>query len=473
MSGLFGSLNASISALNAQSLALQTAGKNLANVNNPNYARQRVVMGDLGTVLTPQGAQSTGLQALQTEQIRDALLDRQVTREISNTAVLTSQQAAYKNAEAGLGQSVDTSQSTAAASGLSAGQGSVAAALSDFFNAFSSLAASPTDTGVRQTLLQKAAILTNGLQSTDFNLSQLQSDLTTQANTDITSTNTILGAIANLNGQIARLEVNHPGSAVDLRDQRQTQLELLAGKMSFTSSIDPGSSAQVDVYAVDASGSPVPLVTQAAVTGPLTLTGSVLSAGSLATALTLSGGSIKGGLDARDGVVQTLRDQLGALSKQLVTSVNAAYNPTGTTGDFFTASGTTAATINVAAGVTPSSLKASDGGAAGDNTVANAISALASQSFSTAGGDAIDGTFSQFYGNAVSSLGQAAATATTQLANQTNIETVVRSQRDAVSGVSLDEESADLVKYQRSYEASARVISIIDSLLDTIIKLGT
>ena len=58
MSGLFASLNHSVSALTAHSRAVETAGKNLANVNNPTYARQRVIYGDRGTVLTPQGAES-------------------------------------------------------------------------------------------------------------------------------------------------------------------------------------------------------------------------------------------------------------------------------------------------------------------------------------------------------------------------------------------------------------------------------
>ena len=61
MSGLFGSLNSAVNALNAHSRAVETAGKNLANVSNSSYARQRVVYGDRGTVLTPEGAQSLGL----------------------------------------------------------------------------------------------------------------------------------------------------------------------------------------------------------------------------------------------------------------------------------------------------------------------------------------------------------------------------------------------------------------------------
>src|SRR5471032_844420 len=112
MSGLFGSLNSSVNALNAQSLAVDTAGKNLANVNNPNYARQSVVFGDLGTVQTPTGPESMGLQALGVEQIRSAVLDGQVRNEASQAAFYQTQQSAYQQAQAGLGQTVSSSGAT-------------------------------------------------------------------------------------------------------------------------------------------------------------------------------------------------------------------------------------------------------------------------------------------------------------------------------------------------------------------------
>ena len=48
---------------------------------------------------------------------------------------------------------------------------------------------------------------------------------------------------------------------------------------------------------------------------------------------------------------------------------------------------------------------------------------------------------------------------------------MLRSQRDSVSGVSLDEEMTDLVKFQRAYQASARLITTVDTMLDTVVNL--
>src|SRR5688572_16625094 len=133
MSGLFTTLNSSSMALNAHSRAIETTGKNLANVNNPAYARQRVLFGDRGSIETPQGTESMGLQALGLMQIRDQLLDQQVLREVALSASYLAEQQGLQRAQAGLGQSVSGS---GAISGISSTtDNGIAAALDDFFNA--------------------------------------------------------------------------------------------------------------------------------------------------------------------------------------------------------------------------------------------------------------------------------------------------------------------------------------------------
>jgi len=473
MSGLFASLNSSVTALGAHSRAIETAGKNLANVNNANYARQRVRFGDRGTVLTATGPESMGLAALGVEQMRDSLLDQQVTREVSLSSAYQAEQQGYQRAQAGLGQGVTGTGATGSSSSTS--DNGIAAALDDFFNAFQNLAGNPTDPGQRQTLLQTTSILTDRMRLADTRVAQVQNDLTAQVTTDVSSVNRVLQTIADLNAQIGRFEVNTPGAAVDLRDQRQTAIEQLAAKLPIETRASSSNPGELQVVAKDATGADVLLVDLASVTGPVSFNGTQISAGSPATTLALSGGAIQGALTARDGAIQTLRDNLNSLAGQLVTSVNAAYNPTGTTGNFFNAAGTTAATIALASGVTPSSLKASDGGPAGDNMVALAVAGLASKKFSTAGTppDLVDGTFSGHFAKSVSDLGEALAGANARVDNQTSIEKIVRTQRDGVSGVSLDEEMADLMKFQRAFQASSRVFSVVDDLLDTVVnRLG-
>ncbi len=467
MSGLFGSLNASTLALSAQSRALDVAGKNLANVNNASYSRERVVFGDQGTVATPQGAESLGLQAVSVEQLRDNLLDQQVMREGGFGASYTAEQQGYQSAQAALGQSISTSDTSDTATNT----GGIAASIDGFFNAFQSFAANPSDTGERQTLLANASTLTDRLQQADQGLAQTQTDLSTRVTSDVTSANTLLQSIATLNGQISKYEAGNPGSAVDLRDQREAQLEQLAAIMPIQT--HDQSNGAVQVVTKDAGGNDIVLVDKSAVQGAVAFSGTQITAGSSNTAVAVTSGSIQGELNARDGGIQALRNQLNAISKQLVTSVNTAYNPTGLTGNFFTAANITAGTISIDPTVTAANLKASDGGPAGDNTVALAVAAVANKTFSVSGGDLIDGTIAGAFSSSVSQLGQALATTNSNVTNQTSIQQLVVSQRDAVSGVNLDEEVADLTKFQRAFEASSRVFSTINDLLDNVVnKLG-
>jgi len=464
MSGLYASLNNTVKAHSAHSRAIEIAGKNLANVNNPAYARQRVVYGDRGTVQTPQGAESLGLEARSIMQLRDKLLDKQLMREIALKSSFDAEQQGYQRAQAALGQNIDRTDTSNTGGG-------VAAALDDFFNAFQSLAARPTDAGERQVLLQKAAILSDRFRQTDNRLAQVQSDIDTNITGNVSTVNRLLGTIAELNGQIGRLEVNTPGAAVDLRDQRQARIEELAAILPVETR--EAANGQVQVVVKDATNADIVLVDLATVYGSVAATGTGLTAGASATAVALSSGSIHGALTARDGAVQSLRSNLDLLARQIVTSVNAAYNPTAATGDFFAAAGTTAATINLQGGLTAATLKASDGGAAGDNTIALAVAQLGSRNFSTGSGDAIDGTYSQFFATTVSDLGQALSSANARVEDQSNIEQLVRQQREGVSSVSLDEEMSDLVRFQRAFQASSRVFSVIDELLDTVVnRLG-
>ena len=465
MSGLFYSLSANSKALCAQARGIETAGRNMANVNNTSYSRQRVEYGDRGSVVTTWGPESMGLEAMRITQLRDSLLDKQVLREVSLRTSFETSQAGLQNAQAALGEQISSASGTDTST---SGSNGIATSLSEFFNSFQSFAANPTDVGERQTLIQRAGILADRIRLTDSRLSQVQSDLTTEVESDTSTVNTILQNIADLNKQIANLETTNHGCALDLRDKRQAALESLAEKVSFETRPVGGETGEIQVYVHDTGGNEILLVDGRDVTNAVSFNGTTLQAGAAPVDIALTGGTIKGALDTRDGAVQTLRDNIDALASQLVTSVNAAYSPSGS--DFFDSAGTTAATITLDSGLTATTLKASNGGAAGDNDIALAVAALASKTFSTAGGDDIDGTFSQHYNGAVTNLGQELSGINSRLSDQESIESLVRSQRDAVSSVSLDEEAADLLKFQRAFQASSRVVQVIDSMLDTLIN---
>lgn len=135
MSDLLGGLSITAHALGAQQAGVQTAGRNLSNVNNAAYARQRVNLSDRTQIQTALGTQGTGVEALGIEQIRDSFLDANVTAEVSRTALLESQQSAYSRAETSLGEQVDRSAGSGSISDASQSTTGISSSLNDFSTA--------------------------------------------------------------------------------------------------------------------------------------------------------------------------------------------------------------------------------------------------------------------------------------------------------------------------------------------------
>ena len=467
MSGLIGGLISAAHSLTAQQAGVQVAGRNLANVNNPEYSRQRAILGERVTLDSQLGPIGNGVEALGITQIRDQFLDQAVTRESSQSAALEAQENALTQAQSNLGEQIDRSSDSASLNDSTANPQGISAGLNNFFNAFENFSASPTDQGAKQLLLEKSTLLANQLNLADTRLAKLQTDLTTAATSDSASANSLLHQIADLNNSIAQVEFNAPDAAVELRDQRQARLEQLSNFMDFTSRSIPGSHGQIQIASQDASGAEVLLVDKSLVLGGLTFDGTQLSGGSPSSTLGLQGGSIKGHILARDGAIQSLRDALKNTANQLTAGVNTAYAPTGA--NFFQSPPSTGL-IALDPSLNFSSLKATATTNAGANEVASAIANLAQTTFSIASGGAINGTISGVFNQAVGSLGHSLASVTDQLADQQVVEKMINGQRDAVSSVSSDEEMADLMKFQRSYQASARVLRVMDELLDGLVN---
>jgi flagellar hook-associated protein 1 FlgK len=149
--------------------------------------------------------------------------------------------------------------------------------------------------------------------------------------------------------------------------------------------------------------------------------------------------------------------------------VNAAYNPTGATGNFFEVP-PSSGIIAIDPSVSVDTLKTTDTGNAGANELALAVAQVQNTSFSTANGDQINGTISGYLASGVSGFGASLSSVTSQLDDQNTVQQMVESQRDSVSGVNEDDEMTDLMKYQRAFQASSQVINIVDNLLDVVVN---
>ncbi|HEY3756992.1 MAG TPA: flagellar hook-associated protein FlgK [Opitutaceae bacterium] len=464
MAGLLSTLTSAASALNASTASINVTSNNIANANNPYYSQETATLEDRGSVETTDGPVSIGTQ-IQVTQARDSLLDGMVQQQASLTSGFSAQQSILQDAQASLGESLTDSSTNTNSTSTTTTESGLGSALNSFFNAFQSLSANPGNSAQVQSLLQQAGVLSDRFQEIDGALSQVQADATNQVTGDVSAANQLISQIAQLNSQIAAVNAQGVGSADQLIDQREGAIEQLAAYIPI--SVSTAGNSEDTITTTDSGGNPIQLLTNGTVTNSLSFTGGSLEAGS--TALGVSSGSIQGTIDASTGPVQTLRDNLDSLAKQLVLSVNAAYNPNNTAGgNFFDANGQTAGTIAVDSNLTAANLT-SGSGAAGDNSIAVAVANLANQTYSTGSGDDITGTFTNYYAGAVTTVGQALDSANTQVSDQTSVQTLITNQRQSVSGVSIDEEMSNLMTYQSAYQASSELLSVVSGLLSTLI----
>lgn len=467
MSGLFGDLLNASKSLAVQGYGLQITSKNIANVENPNYARQSLVIGERGTVKTPLGMQGMGSEALGISQARDKYLDIQVLRELAKGSYLDVQVGYFQKAEAYLGEEVSASDLSTDLNDPANSTTGISSALNNFFNAAEALASDPTDAGAKQMLYLQAEFLVNKINSTDSRLATLQNDITTEVSFNVTAVNDILKEIAVLNTEIQKTEISGYGTAVDSRDQRQGKLEELAKYLDFTVTEIPGSFGQIEITVLSSTSTPVTLVNKG-VASEISFDGTNFSGGTPATTLGLQSGSLKGAIDARDGAIADLRATIQSVASQLISAVNDAYNPGGTGTDFFQAG--PPGLIQLDPTLNASTLRTTATGNAGANEIILALADVANKRFSTSGGDVIDGTLNEFYAQKVAGFALTQQSTESRAEDQEIVTNLVKTMRNSVSGVSMDEELANLMVYQRGYQANARLINVIDSLLDLIIN---
>jgi len=479
MSNLIGDLNNATKALNAHRFGVTTAGNNIANVNNPDFARQRVVLGDRGTIQTLVGPRGLGVEVVGFQHMRDVVLDSEVLRETSVNSSLESRLAALEKAEANTGQIIDrTGDSPFVDAASGSGSGGLAETLNDFFNAFHALSANPASEAEKEALVQKADILANQINVGAQRFDDLQTQLTDEVETDLAEANRLLEEVARLNAEIARAEASKAGQALELRDQRQAKLESLSKLVQVQVSPIEGSGGQVRVSIQKPSGANVALV-ELGQAEQLAFDNSLpglpqFSVKSSEEVVEIRGGSIHGALAARDGGIQKFKTNLDALAADLVEAVNGLYNSGSPPGDtnFFRDAGDpadkTAAGLRLDPTLDASTLRTTNDPAqlAGDNALALALAEIGDEKRPGLG----ERTFGSFHRASVSDLGQTVSSTRSQLDDEKIVLDLLQSQQDAVSGVSIDEEMTDMMKFQRAFEATSRVIRAIDEMLDTLIN---
>jgi flagellar hook-associated protein 1 FlgK len=470
----FNGLNIALSALQAEQASLDTTSHNIANASTVGYSRQvsdLVARPGLGAAsvwgMIIPGQTGQGVQVADVTRIRDQFNDNNLRANYATQGEADVRQATWQNIETALPEP---------------GDNGLQAAMSSMWNAMQNVSTNPEDAGSRQALAQSVQALGQAFQNASSTLTQQRADVDTQANTMVDTINADSAQIAKLNTSISNLESvgQNPNDLLDQRDNIIDQLSALGN-----TTVTPGANGVVTVtlggaLIVDpstANGLPATPVTRATF-NPGYGTTPTVAAG-------LTGGQLKGLLDAYSttlnpavaGSTPAKLDQLAiSLHDALNAQNEAGFDLNGTAGGplFAGTTITSASQLAVDPGVIadPSLIAASStaAGAPGDST--NMIAMIALRAAGAPAGSTLGGkTFDDYYAGMISGLGLSAQTATTDSTNAASVVNTLSNQRSQVSGVSLDEEMTNLVKFQHAYAAAGRAMATMNSMLDSLISM--
>jgi flagellar hook-associated protein 1 FlgK len=429
----FMGLQTSLRGLLAHQQAIDTTSHNVANANTDGYSRQNATLSAtdamkvVGIGSGNIGSLGTGVTVEGYTRVRDAFLDLQYRAQ---------------NMQVGDQQTRSTQLDQVELSLSEPGDNGIASQLSKFWNGWADLSNSPDDVAARQALIDQAKNLAASFQTVDTQLTTVKS----QANSEYAAltgpsgdVQAIASEISTLNGAIKQFTANgdQPNDLLDRRDQLLDKLSLL-GQVRVT---DLGNGS----IQVDLGDAAQPLVDDTTVTWP--------------QALAAPGGKLGALIDIgkTGGTIDSYRTDLNTVVKTIADAVNNLHNPGGTGTNFFTyTAGAEAATLGV--NVTTSTVKTSTSGAAGANDIALQIAGLRG------------GTPDKLYTSFVTRIGGDLHNAQRGEANATVLLNSIEDRRQSTSGVSMDEEMTNLVRFQRGYQASARTMSTMDQMLDTLIN---
>jgi len=454
MSSSFGSINTALTGLYANRRGLDVSGQNIANANTHGYTRQRVNMqavvgGSSAAMYARSDGLGDGVEVTNVQRLRNEFLEERGRSEHATGSYLTNQASIYNAIEDCFGEPNDTA---------------LQAQFHDMWGGWADVANAPNDPAARSALLQQSATVVDGLRSAHASLAAQWKDLRGEASAFSAEVNQTATAIAELNKNIVLAKAS--GATVnELEDQRDLHVMHLAEMVGATASKRPNGA--MDVFMGGAN-----LVSEFTARG-VTVTGAQ-GLGQAGGAVQLewtdnktpasAGGRMGAMVDALTDVIPGMAGKLDAVAKKLADTVNAAhtgaYGLDGVTGrPFF--SGDSASTIAVALDLDkPEQVAAAPTGGTFDGSVADRLSRS---------GTLADGP-DKAYQNMIADLGVKSQTSGRRADIQINIALQIDSAREAEAGVNLDEEMTNLLTFQRGYEASSRVLTTIDSMLDQLIN---
>jgi flagellar hook-associated protein 1 FlgK len=472
--GLLNIFQAGKSGMTTAKAGISTAGHNISNASTEGFSRQRAVSESQATnqiAGTGGPYHGQGAKLARIERINDGYLEKQL-REGSKNLANSEEKQVFLN-------QIEDIFNEMNGDGLNR-------LVARFFNDFRKLSTDPNNEAIRQAVRESSKAMVNDFRRISSEVEQIRNHIDNRVEGNMKEFGTIAKDLAELNNRIRIAEVQG-NDANDLQDRRDLLLKKLSTFVDVTVTKDNHGMVNVDIRGVG------PLVT-----GPNFETYHINrdkaqpDLGSIENSLQISRSShgsqyvtdhFKDGklgalIEVRDKTVSSVLDKLDELAYSICSSVNEihekGFTSSGMTGiSFFEPVGgmngassrislsnhINDSVANIATALQP--------GAPGDNRNALAIANLQNIRFMNSGRTTVD----DFYNSIVSDIGVSTARNNEALTQNRSIITQLGKLRDQVSGVSIDEETTNLMQYQHAFDASAKVIKTADEMLDTILNL--
>ncbi|WP_313800886.1 flagellar hook-associated protein FlgK [Cytobacillus sp.] len=505
-----------------QQSALYITGHNISNANTPGFSRQRVNFQP--TIPYPgnginrpymPGQMGTGVEAGSIQRIRDSFIDARYRSE--------SNQLGYYGARSDALTRMEDVMNEPTSEGLSA-------AMDNFWNSLQTLGTNPNVSGARESVLAQGNAMADTFNYLSTTLNSIRNDLKQSISVNVDKINTLAYQINEINKQIGQVEPHGdlPNDLYDERDRLVDELSQLVN-IKVTNQQSGGMPSPIaegtyKIEILDHSGKSMgTLVDKNTIGGEPNKISYKMNNDGYVESLSIGNGSpvkvedfSKGALRSdieaygyvdksgkQVGTYPDMVDQLDKLAFALVKEYNAIHR----TGfdlngndnkDFFQdLSDYKGAASKISVAISdPNEIAASlidtNGKGNGDNAYKLAdvlrkdLSEFVAVIKDPITGNDIDlkdytqtnlkmtGNIKSFYGGLITSLGVKTREANTLTNNTLTLLDSVDRQRQSVSGVSLDEEMSNLIRFQHAYNASARNITVLDEMLDKIINgMGT
>jgi flagellar hook-associated protein 1 len=421
----FSALNTSLSGLRASQLALDTASNNVANANTKGYTRQRMELRVSSPYASPVGPMGTGVTVESVTRLREGFLDARVRTTLGEFARLDTRHQLLSRTESLLGEP----------------DNGISTAMGDLWSAFEDLAMEPAGPGPRRQVVGALETLTSRIRSVATGFDQLRADTEQAIGADLAEVNDLLARVHELNRIIPQETQAQGGQPNALHDERDNHLDRLAELTGATFSTDTEGRAAVVI-----GGTTVPLV-------------------GLAPPPALSRGATFVDRDLGDRI-HDLDVFAVALASLLNDQQRLDEDPAAPRSDLLVVTdGARSLRVADAVAQDPGRITAGLSGSPHDGANANAFAALRTKPLGEA-----QPSIEQVYNRMTVGIATDVASAKRGADAQHTIAVAAQSARFSAHGVSLDEEMADVVRFQRSLEAMSRVMSAIDEALSTLVN---